>query len=68
MDLNVEVKENMNQIIEDFIHHSEEFGLQSFGDGKTLKKLHLHFRMIPTRGENELGRSRIEGSVTSLKA
>lgn len=68
MDLNVEVKENRKQIIKDSVHHAEEFGLQSFGDGKTLKELHLHFRTIPTRVENELGRSRIEGSVTSLKA
>lgn len=42
--LNVEVKENMNQIIKDFVHPADKFGFQSFGDGKTLKKLHLHLK------------------------
>lgn len=42
--LNVEVKENMNQIIKDLVHHADKFGFQSFGDGETLRKLHLHLK------------------------
>ena len=42
--LNVEAKENMNQIIKDFAHPADKFGFQSFGDGKTLTKLHLHLK------------------------
>ena len=40
----LEAKENMNQIIKDFAHPADKFGFQSFGDGKTLTKLHLHLK------------------------
>lgn len=66
--LNIEIEANLSQIIKDLVQHIEVFGLQSVGDHKTLKILHLHFRMIPMCVENRLGRNRIEGSVTSFKA
>lgn len=51
----------MSQIIKDFAHPVEVFGLQSVGDYRILKILNSCFRMIPMFEQNVLGRSRIEG-------
>lgn len=41
--LKVEMEENMGQIVKDFEHHIEDFGLQFIDDPEILKILHLYF-------------------------